>query len=497
MAVAMRAAGCGGRDDATPTGTRSARSRSPISIGCPGQDAERSRPSLADRDELITAVTLPPPLGGKHVYRKVRDRASYAFAVISVAAVVQPDGSGRIRVRRTRARSRGAWRPRRPGADPAAITATVLAGARTTPHNAFKPMLRSSERSRRSVLNEGEGLTMKFDQPATEQSDRPHEGRRPAARPHRRQAEDHGHRARMPTSATTWRPTRRTASSSVRRSRRDASRAIDTHDAEAAPGVLAVVTYENAGQGRIRRRPTRRNCSAGPEVEHYDQAVAIVVAESFEEARAATHLIRVRYARAEGSYVLRDAVPSAIDPVKSKHESSGQCRRRFRRRVRPGAGADRPDLFDAGPESLGDGAVRDHRGVGRRSSDDLDIEPDDQLGSPRPVGDARPAEEELPRRVELHRRRLRLEAVDPQRRGDGGARRTRGEATGEGGADASADQQQHDASTRDDPAPPDRRRHGRADHGDRARELVRRSSRTGSSRPRSCRRVSFMPARTE
>ncbi|GHL31608.1 hypothetical protein ECZU26_24330 [Escherichia coli] len=28
--------------------------------------------------ELIVAVTLPPPLGGKHIYRKVRDRASYA-----------------------------------------------------------------------------------------------------------------------------------------------------------------------------------------------------------------------------------------------------------------------------------------------------------------------------------------------------------------------------------------------------------------------------------
>ena len=46
--------------------------------------------------ELITAVTLPKPLGGKQIYRKVRDRASYAFALISVAAVVQRDGSGRV-----------------------------------------------------------------------------------------------------------------------------------------------------------------------------------------------------------------------------------------------------------------------------------------------------------------------------------------------------------------------------------------------------------------
>ena len=38
--------------------------------------------------EIITAVTLPPPPPGVQVYRKVRDRASYAFALVSVAAIV-------------------------------------------------------------------------------------------------------------------------------------------------------------------------------------------------------------------------------------------------------------------------------------------------------------------------------------------------------------------------------------------------------------------------
>jgi CO/xanthine dehydrogenase FAD-binding subunit len=38
-----------------------------------------------ERGELITAVTLPRPVGGTHIYRKVRDRASYAFALVSVA----------------------------------------------------------------------------------------------------------------------------------------------------------------------------------------------------------------------------------------------------------------------------------------------------------------------------------------------------------------------------------------------------------------------------
>jgi xanthine dehydrogenase YagS FAD-binding subunit len=49
-----------------------------------------------DPGELITAVHLPPPPAGRQVYRKVRDRASYAFALVSVAAVLDVDG-GRAR----------------------------------------------------------------------------------------------------------------------------------------------------------------------------------------------------------------------------------------------------------------------------------------------------------------------------------------------------------------------------------------------------------------
>lgn len=48
--------------------------------------------------EFITAVILPAPIGGKHIYRKVRDRASYAFALVSVAAVLQEDGTGRVAI---------------------------------------------------------------------------------------------------------------------------------------------------------------------------------------------------------------------------------------------------------------------------------------------------------------------------------------------------------------------------------------------------------------
>ena len=89
--------------------------------------------------ELITAVTLPKPIGGRHVYRKVRDRASYAFALVSVAAVVQRDGSGRVAVGGVAAKP---WRveaaeaelPR--GARP--VAERLMAGARPTHDNAFK-----------------------------------------------------------------------------------------------------------------------------------------------------------------------------------------------------------------------------------------------------------------------------------------------------------------------------------------------------------------------
>ena len=89
--------------------------------------------------ELITAVKLPKPLGGKHIYRKVRDRSSYAFALISVAAVVQADGSGRVAVGGV---AHKPWRVEAAepqlasGAKP--FAGLLLAGARTTDDNAFK-----------------------------------------------------------------------------------------------------------------------------------------------------------------------------------------------------------------------------------------------------------------------------------------------------------------------------------------------------------------------
>ncbi|WP_115047509.1 FAD binding domain-containing protein [Xanthomonas arboricola] len=95
--------------------------------------------TVLERGELITAVRLPKPLGGTHVYRKVRDRASYAFALVSVAAVVQRDGSVRVGVGGVAHkpwRSEAAEAQSRQGAR--AIASVLLDGAQPTEHNAFK-----------------------------------------------------------------------------------------------------------------------------------------------------------------------------------------------------------------------------------------------------------------------------------------------------------------------------------------------------------------------
>jgi xanthine dehydrogenase YagS FAD-binding subunit len=112
--------------------------------------------TVLEPGELIQAVTLPKPVGGTHVYRKVRDRASYAFALISVGAIVQKDGTGRVAVGGV---AHKPWRveaaeeamPR--GAK--AVAARLLADARPQHDNAFKLLL--VERTLGSVLAEAKG----------------------------------------------------------------------------------------------------------------------------------------------------------------------------------------------------------------------------------------------------------------------------------------------------------------------------------------------------
>jgi xanthine dehydrogenase YagR molybdenum-binding subunit len=88
---------------------------------------------------------------------------------------------------------------------------------------------------------------------------------------------------------------------------------IDLTDARAAPGVLAIVTAETAGKLGKGDWNTAK-LLGGPEIEHYHQAIALVVAETFEQARAAAQLVRVDYIRADGAFDLASARDSAVVP---------------------------------------------------------------------------------------------------------------------------------------------------------------------------------------
>jgi xanthine dehydrogenase YagS FAD-binding subunit len=94
MAIAMRAL------DAVVETVKPHGSRNAIPIAdfhrLPGDKPQFD--TVLERGEFITSVILPPPIGGRQIYRKVRDRASYAFALVSVAAVIQPDGTGRLAI---------------------------------------------------------------------------------------------------------------------------------------------------------------------------------------------------------------------------------------------------------------------------------------------------------------------------------------------------------------------------------------------------------------
>ncbi|RPF71897.1 FAD binding domain-containing protein [Aurantiacibacter spongiae] len=103
--------------------------------------------------EMITHVRLPRPVGGRHFYHKVRDRRSYAFALVSVAAIIQPDGTGRVAFGGMAPRP---WRT--PEADAqlpggaSAVIAAAFADARPTEDNRFKIPL--AERTLAGILAE-------------------------------------------------------------------------------------------------------------------------------------------------------------------------------------------------------------------------------------------------------------------------------------------------------------------------------------------------------
>jgi xanthine dehydrogenase YagR molybdenum-binding subunit len=88
---------------------------------------------------------------------------------------------------------------------------------------------------------------------------------------------------------------------------------LDASDAKRAPGVLAVVTAANAGKLGKGDLNTAK-LLGGPDIQHYHQAIALVVASTFEQARAAAQLIRVNYVHAQGSYDLASVKNKSVKP---------------------------------------------------------------------------------------------------------------------------------------------------------------------------------------
>ncbi|TXM81936.1 xanthine dehydrogenase family protein molybdopterin-binding subunit, partial [Methylobacterium sp. WL116] len=96
---------------------------------------------------------------------------------------------------------------------------------------------------------------------------------------------------------------------------------LDVARAKAASGVVAVVTHENAGplgQGEF----YVHRFLAALVVDHYHQAVAVVVAETFEQARAAAALVRVTYVEEPGAFDL--AAQEATAPVAEQGPFGGK-----------------------------------------------------------------------------------------------------------------------------------------------------------------------------
>ncbi|GAB4031793.1 FAD binding domain-containing protein [Spirosoma jeollabukense] len=149
MAVAMRALNAV-VETINPNGSKRTLSLDQF-YRLPGQTPHLE--TTLEKNELITAVRLPPPVGGVHIYHKVRDRSSYAFALVSVAAIVQKDGTGHVAIGGIAPRP---WRVEkaesRLPSGAKAFTAQLLTGARPTKENEYKVAL--VERTLAAVLDE-------------------------------------------------------------------------------------------------------------------------------------------------------------------------------------------------------------------------------------------------------------------------------------------------------------------------------------------------------
>ena len=114
---------------------------------------------------------------------------------------------------------------------------------------------------------------------------------------------------------------------------------MNLNAARQSPGVIAIVTSDNAGPVGKKGSLNIAKLFGGPAVDHYHQAVAVVVAETFEQARAAANLVRIEYVQERGNFDLvgiKKAMPKASE--KSPDATVGDF---------PGAFAAAPVQLDA------------------------------------------------------------------------------------------------------------------------------------------------------
>lgn len=241
-------------------------------------------------------------------------------------------------------------------------------------------------------------------------------------------------------------------------------RSIDLSAARNAPGVLGIVTAQNAGKLQKGKLNTAK-LLGGPEIQHYHQAIAVVVAETFEQARAAGQLIKVDYGRHVGEYDLARARPKAEVTKEGGAPNST---------VGDFAGA-----FTAAPVQLdaeyttpdhSHAMMEPHASIAMWEGDKLNVWTSNQMIN-WGAGDLARTLGLPPENVRLmspYIGGLRRQAVPACRCGACCTGRAPGEAAGEGDAAAAVDCQQHHPSPGDRATHPHRRTARREDHCHRA-----------------------------
>ena len=274
---------------------------------------------------------------------------------------------------------------------------------------------------------------------------------------------------------------------------------IDTARAEQSPGVRLVMTHRNApAQGTRdvsifseywRAQPEL----SGPEIHHYGEPVALVVATTFEQARAAANLVDVEYAVEPGNFDFAARQDQAYAPkVVNAGLPTDTAVGDFECRVRHCRGQSRPALHDAVSVLPADGAARLSGGAARRGPDHLRQRADRRFRARTSIASTLMIDRTAgPRRRAVYRRRVRLQAGHPFRDDPGGARRPPFEPAGQGRDDPAADLSPRRRATHVEPARSSGRGAGRPIGRDRPRGQhvykpprgVRRADRRHLSRP--------------